>query len=161
MLLYGKLRRLAGWFPARAILCRKGSEEHGQALVEAALTMPLILAFAFTMIELCLAFYSYCTISESAREASRYAVVHGATCKDANNASCTAPAASINTYATSIGWPNLGAGVMTANTTFPDGDQNPGSRVQVTVTYVFPINLPFVPPNSISMASTSLMYIVQ
>ncbi|MGA8731343.1 MAG: hypothetical protein WB608_21475 [Terracidiphilus sp.] len=50
---------------------------------------------------------------------------------------------------------------MTPSTSFPDGNENPGSRVLVTVQYVFPVNLPFVPQNSVTMASTSEMYIVQ
>lgn len=133
----------------------------GQALIEAALTLPLVCAFMFTMIEACLAYYSYCMISESAREGTRYAMVHGATCTTSGNASCTATAASINSYVTSLGWPNLGAGTLSASTSFPNGTQNPGNPVQITVKYVFPINLPFVPSNSISMSSTSVMYIVQ
>ncbi len=135
--------------------------ESGQALVEAALTLPLLCAFLFMLIELCLAYYSYCMISESARQGTRYAMVHGAACKTASNASCTATAAAINSYVTSVGWPNLGGGTETANTTFPDGDQNPGSRVQVTVSYAFPINLPLLPHNSLLMASTSVLYIIQ
>lgn len=135
--------------------------ERGQALVEAAIALPVVVGFALTMIELCLAMYSYCLISESAREGTRYAIVHGAACVTASNASCTATITSINTYVSGLGWPNLGAGTMTPATTFPDGNQNAGSRVQVQVSYVFPINLPFVPKNSITMSSTSVMYIVQ
>ncbi len=56
--------------------------ESGQALVEAALTLPQLCAFLYMLIELCLAYYSYCMISESARQGTRYAMVHGAACKD-------------------------------------------------------------------------------
>lgn len=142
---------------------RQGSAlcEQGQALVEAAIALPLVIAFALTMIELCLAMYSYCLISESAREGTRYAIVHGASCMTATNTSCTATASSINSYVSGLGWPNLGAGTLTPATTFPDGNLNAGSRVQITVTYVFPINLPFVPQNSISMSSSSVMYFIQ
>jgi hypothetical protein len=100
-------------------------------------------------------------ISECAREGTRYAIVRGATCINASNASCTASSSAINSYASQISFPNLGGGTIAPVTTFPDGNQNPGSRVQVHVAYVFPINLPFVPKNSISMGSTSVMYIVQ
>jgi len=44
---------------------------------------------------------------------------------------------------------------------YPDINESPGSRVQVTVTYVFPLNVPFTPKSSFTMSSTSLMYIVQ
>ena len=135
--------------------------EDGQALVEAAISLPIVAAFVFTLIEMCLAFYSFCLISEAAREGTRYAIVHGATCQTSGNASCTATAISVNSYVTHLAYPNLGGGTMTAATTFLDGNENAGSRVQVKVTYVFPINLPFVPRNSISMGSTSTMYIIQ
>jgi Flp pilus assembly protein TadG len=150
--------------PRFSLRARPGSRfprTEGQALVEAALALPIVCAFMFTMIEACLAYYSYCMISESAREGTRYAIVHGATCTTSGNASCTATTASINSYVTSLGWPNLGAGTMSASTSFPNSTENPGNPVKVTVTYVFPINLPFVPRNSISMSSTSEMYIIQ
>ena len=113
------------------------------------------------MIELCLAFYSYCMISESAREGTRYAIVRGATCQTSSGASCTASAATLNGVVTNLGWPNLGNGTVSANTTYPDGNENPGSRVQVVVSYVFPYNIPFAPKGTIHMSSTSVMYIVQ
>jgi hypothetical protein len=60
-----------------------------------------------------------------------------------------------------MGWPNLGNGALSANTTYPDGNENPGSRVQVIVNYVYPYNIPFAPKGSLHMSSTSVMYIVQ
>ena len=138
-----------------------GTREEGQALVEAAIAIPIVTAFMFTMIELCLVFYSNCLTSELAREGSRYAIVHGATCLTATNASCTSNASAVNSYVSHLGWPNLGGGTIIPATTFPDGNQNPGNRVQVQVTYVFPVNLPFVPPNTLSLKSQSVMYIVQ
>jgi len=135
--------------------------ESGQAMVEIALALPIISAFTFVMIELCLAYYSYCMISESAREATRYAMVHGATCQTGSGASCTASAANINTVVTQLGWPNLGNGALSANTTYPDGNENPGSRVKVVVSYVYPYNIPFLPKGSLHMSSTSVTYIVQ
>lgn len=137
------------------------AREEGQALVEAAITIPIVTAFMFTMIELCLVFYSYCLTSELAREGSRYAIVHGATCVTATNASCTANASAVNSYVSQLSWPNLGGGAVTPATTFPDGNQNPGNRVQVLVTYVFPVNLPFLPQGTLSLNSQSVMYIIQ
>jgi Flp pilus assembly protein TadG len=135
--------------------------ERGQAIVEAALIMPIIIAFLFTMIEVCLAFYSYCVISESAREGTRWAIVRGSTCTTGSGGSCTASAASVNSFVSSIGWPNLGNGSLTPSASFPDGNENPGSRVQVVVNYTFPYSIPFAPKGSIQMSATSVMYIVQ
>jgi hypothetical protein len=50
---------------------------------------------------------------------------------------------------------------MSVATTYPNGNEAVGSTVQVKVTYVFPITMPFVPKNSITMTSTSVMYILQ
>jgi hypothetical protein len=111
--------------------------------------------------ELCLAFYSYDLISECAREGTRYAMVRGATCPTAASPTCEATAAQVNTYVSSISLPNLGGGTMTVDTTYPDGNESVGSRVQVKVTYAFPIQMPFVPKKALSMTSTSVMYIVQ
>lgn len=140
---------------------RRGCGESGQAMIEVALALPIIAAFSFAVIQISLAFYSYCVISESAREGTRYAIVRGSTCTNGSGASCTATAASINSQVSGLSWPNLGNGTLTPNTTFPDGNQSPGSRVQVAVSYVFPYNLPFLPKGSIHMSSTSVMYIVQ
>lgn len=140
---------------------QRRSGEAGQAIIEVAIALPVIVTFMFAMIELCLAFYSDCMISESAREGTRYAIVRGATCQTSTGASCTASASAVNSAVSRLGWPNLGNGTLTASTTYPDGNENPGSRVQVVVSYVFPYNIPFMPKGSIHMSSTSVMYIVQ
>jgi Flp pilus assembly protein TadG len=139
----------------------RGVHESGQAIVEIAIALPVVAAFLFTLIEICLMFYSYCMISESAREATRYAIVRGATCVTAGGAPCTASSSDINNYVSQLSWPNLGNGTMSAATTFPDSNENPGSRVQVIVSYVLPYNIPFAPHGTLHLASTSVMYIVQ
>lgn len=139
----------------------RGENEQGQAILEVALALPIIAAFTLMMIEVCLAFYSYCMISESAREGTRYAIVRGSTCQTSSGASCTASASTINNAVTHLGWPNLGSGTLSANTTYPDGNENTGSRVQVVVSYTFPYNIPFAPKGTLHMSSTSVMYIVQ
>ena len=142
-------------------ILRRSRNEQGQAMIEIALALPIIAAFTLMMIEICLAFYSYCMISESAREGTRYAIVRGATCQTGSGSSCTASATTINNVVTHLSWPNLGSGTMSANTTYPDGNENTGSRVQVVVSYTFPYNIPFAPHGTIHMSSTSVMYIVQ
>ena len=135
--------------------------EAGQSLVEFAFTFSVLIGFIFGFIELCLAFYSFGMISESAREGSRYAMVRGSTCVNAAKAPCAATAAQVNTYVSGLGFPNIGGGKINVSTTFPDGNKNPGSRVHVQVTYQFPITLPLVTSGPISIASTSEMNIVQ
>ena len=135
--------------------------ENGQSLVEIAITFNLLMGFIFVRVELCLVFYSYGMISESAREGTRYAIMHGATCVSSSSTSCTASAAAISTYVRGLGWPNAGGGTVTPTVTFPDGNQSPGSRVHIAITYVFPVRIPMVPRNSLSMTTSSEMYILQ
>jgi len=51
------------------------SNERGQALVEAALTFPLLFLLFFGMIEFSLVIFSYNTISGAAREGARWGIV--------------------------------------------------------------------------------------
>lgn len=143
--------------------------ENGMTLVEMAVTLPILFAFLFCFMELSLAFYSYNMISETAREGSRYAMVHGASCPTSANPTCKATAAQVDAYVLGIGWANLAGGTMTvcvyynnnACNTNPSGSEAVGNPVKVTVTYVFPITMPYVPTNSLTMRSTSQMTIIQ
>jgi Flp pilus assembly protein TadG len=135
--------------------------ESGGSEIEFMLSFTALMTFVFVLMEVCIVFYSYGMISECAREATRYAIVRGSTCLTSSSTSCTASAATINTYATGRGFPNIGGGTPVATTTFPDGNQAPGSRVKVDVTYTVAIKLPFVPKNSLALDSSSEMYILQ
>ena len=135
--------------------------ESGGSMIEFALSFSALMTFVFCLLEMCIALYSYGMISESAREASRYAVVHGSTCLTSSSTSCTASATTINTYAKNLGLPNIGGGTLNVNTTFPDGTNVPGNRVNVSIQYTMPIKMPFVPTRSLSMTSASQMYILQ
>jgi Flp pilus assembly protein TadG len=129
--------------------------------VEFVLTLSLLFTLIFCFFELCLALYTYDVISESAREGTRYAMVRGASCRTSTGVSCQVSPDEVNSYVSGLGWPNVGGGTMNVNTTYPDGSEAIGSRVQVNVTYQFRITMPFVPSNAISLSSTSVMYIIQ
>lgn len=155
------MRRVSQLCSSMWAAASKLRSEQGQSLVEFALTSSILLTFIFGLIETTLAFYSFNMISEAAREGTRYAMVRGATCTTSANGSCTVTASQVNSYVTGLGWPNLGGGTLTPTTTFPDGNQNPASRVQVTIQYVFPFRVPYVPTRSMSMSATSVAYIIQ
>jgi Flp pilus assembly protein TadG len=144
----------------RKTVAAMGREE-GSTLIEFALTFSCLLTLIFCVMELCLVFYAYDMISDCAREGTRYAMVRGASCPNTTTPTCEVTAAEVNSYVSALKVPNLGNGTMTVTTTYPDGNEAVGSRVQVKVTYVFPIKMPFVPKNSLNMASTSVMYILQ
>jgi hypothetical protein len=129
--------------------------------VEFAISFSILMAFVLSFIEVCLMFYTFGMISESAREGTRYASFHGSTCTTATSLSCTATAAALNTYVTQLGFPNLAGGTMTVNTTFPDGSEAPGNHVKIAISYAFPITLALVPRNAVTMSTSSTMTILQ
>jgi Flp pilus assembly protein TadG len=148
-------------------------EDSGQTLVEFAITITVLLTAVFTLIEICLALYTYSTISECACEGTRYAIVRGSTCVTAGSsgagASCTASAAAVNSYVSSLAYPNVGGGSMTVTTKFSaDGstfttsvNNVPNDIVQVQVSYPFLVRLPFVPRNTFTLRAQSQMTIIQ
>jgi Flp pilus assembly protein TadG len=162
-----RLRRRRCWMRAAQ------RQESGQTVVEFAITLTILLTSVFTLMEICLMFYTYATISECAREGTRYAMVRGSSCVTAGatgaGASCTASTSSINSYVASLRYPNVGGGTMTVNTTFSadavsfttSGNNAPNDIVRVQITYNFPVKLPFVPKNSLTLKSQSQIYIVQ
>ena len=147
--------------------------ENGSALIEFAIGLGVLLTGVFTLMEICLMFYTYSTIDECAREGARYAMVRGSSCLTNGvvgaGASCTASADSINTYVKNLGYPNAAGGTMTVNTTYSadgitfttTGNNDPNDMVRVQVGYTFPVKLPFVPNNTISLSAQSQLYIVQ
>jgi Flp pilus assembly protein TadG len=154
-------RGAAGSTP-RSGRCNRPAGEEGSALIEFALCVPILVTFFFGLIQVCLACYMRQVISETAREGTRYGIVHGSTCVTGNGStSCTATAAMVTSFVAANDWPNIGGGTLSITTTYPDGNENPGSRVQVNATYRFPFKIPFVTSSTLLMSSTSVMYIVQ
>jgi Flp pilus assembly protein TadG len=139
---------------------RAGGED-GSAMIEFAVTVPVLFTLIFCFIEVCLGFYTHEMISEAAREGTRYAMFHGASCPNSTSPTCEATASQVNAVVSGLAAPDIGGGTMTVATTYPNGNELAGSQVQVKITYVFPITLPFVPKNSLTMTSTSVMDIVQ
>ena len=139
----------------------RGRSQNGESLVSFALTFPVLFGFLFGIMQVSMAYYTYQWMSETAREGARYAIVHGSTCETSGGASCTSTASAVNSYVSGTGLPNIGGGASTVITTYPDGDEAPGHRVQVSLTYVFPYKIPFMVSKNLSLTSQSVMYIVQ
>jgi len=144
--------------------------EAGTSIVEFAMASTILFALVFGLLAICLALYSYNVVSEAAREATRYAIVRGSACNSFPN--CNIDQAGLQTYVQRIGFPGISPSSLTvaASATSATGTictptlkpcNKPGNPVKVTVTYTFPLVIPFVPRRILTMSSTSQMVISQ
>lgn len=111
-------------------------DEAGQSLIEFALILPVVLLIITGLFDVARATWQENTLAYSAREGTRYAIVHGSAALDGNVAFPSNQQAVIDVVrAAAVGVPNVSVVV-----TWPDGgcyDRN--CRVQVDAT------APFVP----------------
>lgn len=155
---------------------RVGGAETGSALIEAAVSVTVMLALLIGLFELGMACYEYHFISDAAREGARYAVVRGsASCtSEAEHLSdCKATATQIQDYVAgleyvslaasdvSVSWLQASATTPTTWSTCATVCNGPGNMVKVVVTHSFPLAVPFMPSKSLSLNSTSEMVISQ
>ncbi len=138
----------------------KLSNEEGSTLVEFAISTSVLFMALFGIISLSLALYSYNFIAEAARDATRYAIVRGSSCLGLSD--CGIAQSGLNTYVQGLNYPGIDSTQLSATASWSP-DNNPGSTVSVTVTYNFPMSIPFwVHSGSIiRMSSTSSMVISQ
>jgi Flp pilus assembly protein TadG len=157
--------------------------EEGGSLVEMAFSCLALIPILFGIIELSLGLYCYHFAANAAREATRWAIVRGSTCNVIfGNGYCSptsatgngADGADIAQYVNALGYPfssnattvtkwcTKSSGASAAWTSCSTTQNNaPGNQVQVTVTYVYPLVIPFVPRTSLNLSSVSSMTIVQ
>lgn len=155
---------------------RRAAREQGSTLVETALSLAVLLSLIFGIFEMCLALYSYHFVSEAAREGTRYAIVRGSSsgsdCPSSPAAACPAAQSDIQKYVSSLSFPGIkltASDVSVAWSVYPAGGtcspsatcNNPGNMVKVTVTYPFPLSLPFISKRTLTLTSTSAMVISQ
>jgi Flp pilus assembly protein TadG len=147
--------------------------EVGSSMVEFAVASVILFTLVFGVIAICLALYSYNVTSEAAREATRYAIVRGSACSPSTFSDCNVTSDQLQTYVRGLGFPgiNPSSSTLTATATWPTTGatcspsvtpcNNPGNLVKVTVQYTFPLVIPFVSSRTLTMSSTSAMYISQ
>jgi Flp pilus assembly protein TadG len=151
------------------------SREQGSAIVETAMSITILITMLFAVMEGAFALYSYHFVSDAAREGTRYAIVRGnsagATCASYTSSACSATDAQIQSYVKNLGLPGINPANMTvqvAHAVYPSGTctpsaacNNPGNKVTVTVSYTFPVLVPFIPSHTYAMSSTAAMIIAQ
>ncbi len=159
--------------------------EQGGSLVEMAISCLVLVPILFGMIQLSIGLYCYHFAADAAREATRWAIVRGSTCSGIfGTGYCSPTSANANgadgndiaQYVRTLGYPYSasvttttkwcinGAAVPATWTTCSatqSGNNVPTNQVQVTVSYSYPLVIPFVGKKKINLGSVSSMTIVQ
>lgn len=120
--------------------------QRGQAAVEFALVVVFLVVLLVSILEMTMFIYTYAALTNAAKEGVRYAIVHGAsagapvtgTVKSLSTPCTTAATgtvlSTVQTYA-ALSLHNTSS--MSINACYPDGDNKPGSAVQVSVSYPY------------------------
>lgn len=157
------------------------SSERGSAAIEFAISAIVLFALVFGCIGVAMAVYTYQVINEYARDASRYAIVHGANCNSPINGNCnigtggtssSAPAnMALKAYLNNEIFPGINGNNLNITTVYGTAPgetscsvmhcNGAGDQVTVTVSYPYLYAIPFVPRRSFTMNATSTMIISQ
>jgi Flp pilus assembly protein TadG len=156
--------------------------EEGNSVVEMALSCLILIPVLFGIIQLSIGLYCFHFSADAAREATRWAIVRGATCNgNFGTAYCSptdgkpggATSNDIAHYVKGLGYPFSGAVTTTTKWCTTTGatpatwtcstawENGVGNQVQVTVSYAYPLVIPFVPKNTLNVSSVASMTIVQ
>ena len=116
--------------------------------------MLLFMCMIFGLMDFGRLVWTYTAIAHGAREATRYAIVHGT---DSGN---PATVAQIQALVLSRS-PGLSSSNINTAVNFLRNNQNAGSNVQVVVNYTFYPIAPYIPVGALNLKSTSQMVIYQ
>jgi hypothetical protein len=138
-------------------------QERGSTLAEVPLALLWVFTAVFGLAESGRMLLAYTTMSHAARAGTRYAIVHGSfrtgNCASddlngeagpSNDPPCVVRV--VQNAATAAG---LSTGSLTVQVRYPDGANDIGKRVTVTVSYPFTPVLPLLTPFSVTIGSTS------
>jgi Flp pilus assembly protein TadG len=148
-------------------------DEAGQELIEFAFGASVVFVLIFGVMELCIVLFTYSSIAEAAREASRWACVRGTnssitangttTCANPNMSTCPAQISDVQSYAErmpGMSNPNATVSVLwcdsdgVTNCVTSESNAKPGNIVKVTVSYTF-ASVPFISKGALTLSSTS------
>ena len=134
------------------------SARRGSAVIEFAIVTFLLLFVILAGIELDRAVFVYTNLADATKAGIRYAITHGANRSTGGNAvdgpsgpgNTTQVDTLIKNYALALNKANL-----TVTVTYPDGDNNTGSRVKAVVQYTYDpwVRLPF--PTGLQLSAVS------
>ena len=154
-------------------------EEAGSALVEFAVSAIVLFTLVFGILECSRAVYTYHFLANAAQEATRYAMVRGAswtpTCASATSSNCMASSNNVTAFVQSLASAGITKSNLTVSTSWPGTDatgaschasssvpsNTPGCVVAVTTSYSFSYVSPLLPQKALGLTSTSQVTIVQ
>jgi len=123
--------------------------QSGQAIVEFALTVILLMLLMFALLELSIFIYTYSVLANAAKEGVRYAIVHGASngtpsgpsSGSASSLPCTASSTNVtnvvNQTKNFAGFTLLNTSNVNVFVCYLDGDNKFNSLVEVSVSYLY------------------------
>ncbi|HVA01848.1 MAG TPA: TadE family protein [Terriglobia bacterium] len=127
-------------------------DDQGASVLEFGLVVLVFYAFVFGVMDFGRALYSYHFVSHAAREATRYAIVHGAQSSD------PATANEIAQYVKNITPDGIDPNAITVSTTWSP-DNTPGSNVRIQVQDNFHFVMPLLLTTQMNLSSASQMVI--
>jgi Flp pilus assembly protein TadG len=137
------------------ILSLANVEPDGQTLMEFAVVATIFLVLMFAIMQMALIVYNYNTVCAAAREAVRYAIVHSPA---SGNPATTAQIQQV-AINNAVG---LNAAQLNVTVSWPADAELPLQEdAQVKVSYQYPLNIPFLAPATMTLASTSQMLVSQ
>jgi Flp pilus assembly protein TadG len=140
--------------------------EEGSALLEFAISSTVLFLCLFGILGLCGALYTYNFVVDAAHEATRYAIVRGSSCSGLSNcplsSNATTASTALQTYVRNLSYPGINPNNLNLALTWSPSNA-PGSTVSVTVTYTYPLNIPFWRQSGtiLNLTNTSQMTISQ
>ena len=135
-------------------LFRRTGAKRGTAMAEFGLVAIPCLTLFFAIMSFAMALYCYDFLGYSARQATRYAMLHGAT------ATTVVSASDVQTYVKGLIVGVLDPTLLTVTTTWSPNNQK-GSVVTVTIGYTYKPLTSLVSNVNINLSKTSAMVISQ
>lgn len=144
------------------------SDEDGAEIMAFALSASILFSLIFVIIELCLMCYAYNSVAIAAQQGTRYAMVRGSdwtnACATTTSYACQATTANVQNYILSQPHPGINLTAAEISVTWLATTSSgavctqyaQGCRVEVTVSYPFTWNIPFIKPGSKTLNSTSI-----
>jgi len=140
-------------YPSLSIAKRR--RQSGQAMAEFAMVGAAFFMLLFATMQAAEAVFTYNSICEAAREAVRYAIVHGPSSPN--------PATNSDIQQIAINAvPNLSLTASNVTVNWPNDSKLPTKKdAQVTVTYNYALSIPFTTAGTWTLSATSQMLVSQ